>query len=137
MFVASREGVGFGRAAPVVTPEDDGTLWFAPTTSGSAWLCIVAELVTSRAVDPESGPGTVEGWSEQIRSGGLGVSVIGGSALSGPETDPMQAVGLSTRRADNGYSDVGFRLALTVGQAPRPHWTVLVGALLSGVSYPQ
>ena len=77
---------------------DDGVLWFTPVDAGgggafSDLLGNVAEFV----------------------SVGEGFGVVGASALSAPEVDPMTVYPL--RRAQykrGGYSDVGFRLALDV-----------------------
>jgi hypothetical protein len=87
--------------AVAVTTDDDGLLWFADAQSGGVanryhhLLGNVAEFVAG-----EDGA----------------VFVIGGSALAPPELEPTRSYPVDLGDATLGFSDVGLRLAFTVGK---------------------
>jgi hypothetical protein len=88
-----------GEKARPVTGDDDRYLWFAPVNAvvGKPLVDLVgnvAEFVTD---------GEATGR----------FSVIGGSALSPPEEDPATPYAVSPVQRSLGFSDVGFRLALS------------------------
>jgi Sulfatase-modifying factor enzyme 1 len=102
--------------APAVDT-DDGTLWFAPVTSGAGQgfqhlIGNVAEFVWE---DPASIE-TVEATAARVRAAlgkGEKLRVIGGSALSPKTISPSEPQQVRFLQASEGYSDVGFRLAFS------------------------
>jgi hypothetical protein len=98
------------------TDTDDSALWFVPVTNGGAGfqnlIGNVAEFVWE---DPDSLEG-LEATADKVRAAlgkGEMLRVIGGSALSPKEVDPMTAQPVYFDEAREGYSDVGFRLAFS------------------------
>ena len=98
---------------------DDGTIWFRAVGEGGGDVVHnlvgnVAEYVIDAPVtDPPSGTGA--GVKQFLENDAVKVGVIGGSALGDPAmaVDKVQWVNLMD--AGDGYSDVGFRLAFSVG----------------------
>jgi hypothetical protein len=118
---------GPGEARPEVLQHgnanlwDDGAIWFRGVGEGGGDVVHhlvgnVAEYVVDAPVTDVPAPiaTAVRGYFE---NGAVKLGVIGGSALSDPAmpVDKVQPVGLGD--AGDGYSDVGFRLAFSVGTA--------------------
>jgi hypothetical protein len=86
---------------------DDGVLWFRPVPEPAPQVFVdlvgnVAEFVA----DSAGGEAAV------------GVSVIGGSALSNPRRALDRPVAVAPEQVTSGFSDVGFRLAFSEPPAP-------------------
>lgn len=98
--------------------EDDGFLWFAPTSRTEAatgfedLIGNVAEFVVVQA--SESSPSVSVSQVEEGFRRGDNLRVIGASALSPKTIDPMTPYQLVWTGAKEGYSDVGFRLAFSL-----------------------
>lgn len=109
-------GFARGETAQPAASEDDGTLWFEPVTNRRRGQYLqhmvgnVAEFVTE-------GP---------AGSGDARYAVIGASALSPPEIDPLTAYPV---RADGAFCDVGFRLAFVARGAKRPVWSKMLDVM--------
>lgn len=112
--------------------ENDGALFFRPVdaSGGSVFHHLVgnvAEYLCDESeaferLDDKRSPEAVRKFAQQF---GRGLSVIGGSALSAPEL-PVDKP-LSLPRSDQGYADVGFRLACTAparNLAERAKWAL-------------
>ena len=93
---------------------DDGILYFAPVTADQAPLRHlvgnVAEFVFDDAAAIETAPATVVGMSKMINSKPGMMKVVGGSALSPPSVPVDQAKNVDLLMAQDGFTDVGFRL---------------------------
>ena len=135
-------GVKSGRDA-VSHPWSDSVLWFSPVDSkGSAafphLVGNVAEYVlpgTSDAGLMSDRGGDVRAHISGIsgRSAGLGLGIIGGSALSAPSIRIDQSVRPEGVDQIQGFSDVGFRLAFSPGvEAPL---VIVVGEALNDAPY--
>lgn len=106
-------------------PWDDGVLWFAPVDKGSAGrvhhlVGNVAEWVFDDAVAGSGEFKDAAAAQALIERNARHVRVIGGSALSEPAIDPLIAARVDFDEAQEGYSDVGLRLAFSAGPETQP-----------------
>lgn len=105
---------------------DDKTLWFFEVDRGSGpfrnLIGNVAEFVFERPEALESLPlgSPTIGEVNAALGGGEPARVLGGSALSPPAIDPEtpHEVAVGTVALSRTYSDVGFRLAFSIGEGP-------------------
>jgi formylglycine-generating enzyme required for sulfatase activity len=124
-FVPSTAPALSGPKSAAVVDEDDHVLWFSPIALGGGGskapfkhlVGNVAEWVWDgpwptpgqpRGSDPGEFQRALDAHPEQI-------GVIGGSALSRPDLDVHQRQPVLLAEAREGYADVGFRLAFSVG----------------------
>jgi len=99
-------------------PINDGTLFFRPVDSsgGSVFHHLVGNVAEFLCEDSERFENLADAKSPQVISSFAGqsagsLSVIGGSALSSPSIPVDRPQPLP--RADRGFADVGFRLAIS------------------------
>src|SRR5205823_2762439 len=118
----SSAAVARGAKAEAAVPDDDGTVWFTPVEAGDGafknLVGNVAEYTFEDAAPQDPLPAPIERIRSLIGKGDS-VRMIGASALSAREVEPGRAYhlpkGADASRA--GFSDVGFRLAFSLGPA--------------------
>lgn len=99
----------------------DGIVYFAPVDAATGSVPAVRDLVGNVAemtldVSPQNQPEPrVAAVSAFALEHAKSWKVVGGSALA--HGDPMKSESLILAEAEEGYSDVGFRLAFTAGRA--------------------
>jgi hypothetical protein len=123
-------------------PENDGVLWFVPTSVGGGdrvhhLVGNVAELVVEDGPQFEQTPASTATNALQDMLGNVKLEVIGGSALSAPELPLDRPILLDFEDITEGYSDIGCRLAFNAaGTAPpRESFAVRLRKLLTDDGY--
>lgn len=112
-----------GSAAEAL-PADDGVLWLAPVDSGKPrkFNNLVGNVAEFVFEDPEAVAGpkgaAARGVADLLAAKADKLAVIGGSALSSPKVPLDRPQAVAYDEAAGGYSDVGFRLALTAPNEP-------------------
>ncbi len=105
------------------TNSDDDYLWFAPTTDrrGTMFSHLIGNVWELYFDDPASLVGGVGDYQSFI-AGRLGeIGVLGGSALADKSLGILQPHNLPATLANNGFSDVGFRLAFSARGTQAPN----------------
>lgn len=112
-----------GEDGAAATNDDDGVLWFAEATGAQQatspagfthLIGNVAEWVFEAPETLEAIDAVTTRSIAQAMGDGSMLRVIGASALSPPGLEEAVPLRIDPRRARDGFSDVGFRLAFTV-----------------------
>lgn len=106
------------------TAQVDGIVWFAPVSRElSGGNPPFKHLVGNVAEFVFNSPEALDGLTDLSAAGlkaaigkGDSLKVIGGSALSGPTIDPAEPQPVRLSLAEDGFSDVGFRLAFSAAK---------------------
>lgn len=120
-------------------PWNDGVLWFAPVGVGAGTkvhhlVGNVSEWTFDGAMGdlPEARAGAVTAY---VAAQAANLRVVGASSLSDPEIDPLKGYSVVLDEAQEGYADVGVRLAFGApgSMAPQISLAVRVDRVLTPV----
>jgi hypothetical protein len=115
---------------------NDQTLWFTPVGVGGAESgSVVHNLIGNVAeyvldANGEVPPALPTAVSDFVQKHAATLKVIGGSALSDPALPPDAPQPVVLAEAQEGYSDVGFRLAFSAGTMSNASLAAKVNKLL-------
>lgn len=113
--------VSGGSSPATVRSESDGVVWFDRVDSGTGvFRNLVGNVAEYVAIDAAGMQVLADTQVESLsRLREAPVTVVGASALSGPEVIASEGVRM-TPLSSRGYSDVGFRLAFALEEAEGP-----------------